>query len=245
MFQKTCQKILQSGASKWVRKKSKVLYYGLDNIASNKNERRIYISNHPTTFDVLLLLHMSRTITYTFIDAAAYTIPGLNLLLSGAGYIKFVKGMGPKAMERAVEYIEQKKPFLQTLRTGEAIFGEVSKPRTGGIRIAYRARANIYPLFLMMEGANKITKQFRGLDLKLHPYTYFDNILYFVKFLKPVPYEEYAKEKITHRDYQNIANRIGKLFEHEKQKTLAMLKDEHEYFSKLERTGGADYKILF
>jgi 1-acyl-sn-glycerol-3-phosphate acyltransferase len=233
------------GASRWVRKKCKVLYYGLENIANNKNERRVYISNHPTTFDVHLLLHMSETIIYTFIDAAAYSIPGLGLLLSGAGYIKFVKGKGPKAMERAIEYIEHHKPFLQTLRTGEAILGDVSKPRTGGIRIAYQARANIYPHFLMMAGGKKITKQFRGMDFKLHPLTCFDNILYFVKFLKPIPYEEYAKEKMTHRDYQNIANRIGELFEHEKQKTLTMLKDEDEYFSKLERTGGADYRILY
>ena len=245
MIQELSFKILRWASDRWVKKHCRILYFDEENIANNKNERRVYIANHPTTFDVPVLLSMNEKNIYTLIDSNAYTIPFLGLILRGAGFIKFAKGKGREALEKAKKYIEARKPFLQTLRTGEAIVGEKSRPRIGGILLAHAARANLYPLFVMIEEGKKALKYFRGLDFKKHPYTLFHDTLYMIRFGKPIRYEEYAKENMTHRDYMDIAKRISDCFKKEKQTTLELLSEKQEYYSALARVGGPDYRLVF
>ena len=245
MIQELCFKALRWTADRWINKHCRILYFGEENIAENKDERRIYISNHPTTFDVPALLSINEKNIYTLIDANAYTIPFLGLVLRGAGFIKFAKGKGREALEKAKKYIEEKKPFLQTLRTGEAIVGEKSRPRIGGIVLAHAAKANLYPLFVMIEEGKKALKYFRGIDLKKHPYTNFRNTLYFIRFGKPIRYEEYAKENMTHQDFMDIAKRISILFQKEREALRKILSEKKEYYAGLPRAGGAAYRLVF
>jgi 1-acyl-sn-glycerol-3-phosphate acyltransferase len=245
VIQELCFKALRWVSDRWVNKHCKILYFGEENIADNKDERRIYISNHPTTFDVPALLSINEKNIYTLIDSNAYTIPFLGLLLRGAGFIKFAKGKGREALEKAQKYIEEKKPFVQTLRTGEAIVGEKSRPRIGGIVLAHASKANLYPLFVMIEEGKKVLKYFRGIDLKKYPYTFFHETLYFIRFGKPIRYEEYAKENMTHRDFIDIANRISDLLQKEKAALQKILAEKKEYYAGLPRAGGPEYRLVF
>ena len=245
MVQQTCFKILRWMSDRWVNSNCRVIYFGEENIAHNKDEKRVYVTNHPTTFDVPVLLSINKRNIYTMVDANAYTIPFLGWLLRGAGFIKFVKGRGKKALERARKYIEARKPFLQTLRTGEAIVGEKSRPRIGGILLAHTARANLYPIFVMVEEGKRVLKYFRGLDLKKHPYSNFHQSLYFICFGKPIRYEEYARDEMTPRDFHDVANRISDWFKHERQARLRQLAEQRDYFSHLARIGGPEYRLVF
>jgi len=228
-----------------VRKNCKVLYYGSENIVDNKNERRIYISNHPTSFDLFVLMHLSESIINAFINEDAYSIPLLGLLLNGAGFLKYARGKGRETMEQAITYIEEKKPFFHSLRSGVARTRASTKPRTGGIRIAYEAKANIYPIFAMIEKGKEISRKIRGLDLKIHPYINFNQTIYFVKFCKALRYKEYAKNPLKHKDFQRLANKIQEIFKQEQQGIMKMINENKDYFSRLERIGGSEKRIVF
>ena len=245
MVQQISFKILRWIADRWVNRNCRVLFFGEENIANNKDEKRVYVTNHPTTFDVPVMLSINMRNIFTMIDANAYTLPFIGWLLRGAGFIKFVKGRGLRALERARAYIEAKKPFLQTLRTGEAIIGEKSRPRIGGILLAHKAQANLYPIYVMVEEGKRVLKHFRGLDLKRHPYSNLNKALYFVRFGKPIRYEDYAKDYMTPRDLHGVANRISDYFKKEREAMMKLLSEKKEYFARLSRRGGPEHRILF
>ena len=243
MKETTYFKLLRWGAGIWVRRHCNVIYYGLENLGHNKKEKRIYIIDHPTTYDAFILMHISEDLICFVMNDEAFGYPLIGKLLAGAGYIPLVKGKGNEAIERAAESVKRNIPLMYALKSRQPVSGGNPSPRTGGIRVAHAAKATIYPLCLMIEDRARIVKEFRGPDLKKRLYSKFSKTLYLVNFCKPISYEEYAGENMTYEDYQKVALSINNIFDEEKKRVSQRLEDEKEYFSRLKKTGGAEKRI--
>ena len=243
MKETTNFKLLRWGAGIWVRRHCHVIYFGLENLNPNKEENRIYIIDHPTTYDAFVLLHISEEPVCFVMLEEVFDYPLIGKMLANAGNIPLGKGKGDEAIERAVEAVKKKIPLLYALKSRQSVSGGNLRPRTGGIRIAHAAKATIYPLCLMTEDGTRIVKEFWGPDLKKRLYSKFSKTLYLANFCKPISHEEYARENMTYEDYQKVAFRINNTFDEEKKRVSQRLEDEKEYFSRLKKTGGAEKRI--
>ncbi len=118
MKETTNFKLLRWGAGIWVRRHCNVIYFGLENLNHNKKENRIYIIDHPTTYDAFVLLHISEEPVCFVMLEEVFGYPLIGKMLASAGNIPLVKGKGDEAIERGVEAVKKNIPLLYALRAG-------------------------------------------------------------------------------------------------------------------------------
>ncbi len=130
---------------------------------------------------------MSKRFFSVMMDPGAFTYPVIGLLFKGAKFIP--AGPGEEPIAAAIAQTRSGVPFMMSLKPGGYALGKHERPRSGAIRIAIGAKADLIPLWLQIEpGKRKITR-FSGVDGESYEFSVFNNTRYFAKVLEPVTYE--------------------------------------------------------
>ncbi len=231
--------------SNWVKKNAKVIVnYDKEIVNSPK---RVYIVNHPTTYDFFTLMHLAKNSFYLPIDHKAFDVPIVGYFLHNAGFLPVYKKR-EKNSEIISNMIEKSKkgfPILNSIRSTVLASGELSKLRTGGAVIADLSKADIIPLHIYVEKERLVKNFLITAKFKKAPIFKFHNALVFVSFLKPLKWKDYHKDNMTKDDYYNITEKIDILFNMQDEKIEKDLKENKSYYDSIERKGGSDIFIDF
>ncbi len=179
--------ILKLYSTLWMRAKAKVEIRGLERLPPRRpGERRVYLLlNHSTTYDIVALMHVSKEPFVIMMDRGAFTFPVIGRILAWAGFVPLDKGDSGAAIEACQAAVAEGRPLLISLHDGDSTIGDWGRPRTGGIRIAHRAGATLYPVFLKVEEERIRRLSFKGVDGREYPYTTFRDTYYFIEILPP------------------------------------------------------------
>jgi 1-acyl-sn-glycerol-3-phosphate acyltransferase len=238
-------KLLRVYSDIWARQHCRVIISGEENIASSASENRIYIVSHPTTYDLPLLVHMAKNSFYVVVYADPFAHPLVRWVFQGAGFLKLTDTNGEATIRESSRLVQAGNPLIFSLKGYGVDFGQDVRPRTGGIRIAHAAEAAIYPVHLMIEEGKMIFKNYKDRKGGEYPYTVFKDTLYFATFLKPLRYEDYAREDMTYEDFREVADDIDGHFKETQSHMVRELKEKEEYYRPLKRSGGADHRVTF
>ena len=229
-------KLLKLYSDIWARMHCRVVLSGDHHLENNHKRRRIYIVSHPTTYDLPMLVHIARNSFYVVVYKDPFKHPLAGWLFRNIGFPKLEPDNGDQMIVEACSLIRDNKPLVYSLKGYGVDFGQEVKPRTGGIRIAHRARADIYPVHLMIEPNKLDFKYYKNRNGEVYPYTVFKDTLYFATFCEPLRYEDYARENMDYEAFRKVAY----LIESEFQKTQARL--EQELVNSPELSNGAKRK---
>ena len=108
---------------------------------------KIIVANHPTTSDPFILTSYSNGQAAILIKNCLFDVPIFGFYLHRAGHIPVVKGEGVIAFERAL-YLLKKGITVIVFVEGDLskFIHQMSKPRTGAIRLALASGASIIPM---------------------------------------------------------------------------------------------------
>jgi len=189
--------------------KAKVEVLGLESIpVREEGERRVYvILNHSTTYDIVALMHISKRPFVIMMDKGAFTFPVIGHVLRRAGFVPLDKDNSAAAFDACVGAVLEGNPLVISLHEGDSTIGKFGPPRTGGLRIAHRTGAAIYPIYLKVEDAKIRHLSFKGINGATYPYTTFRNAIYCIEFLKPVTLESLPAEP-CHADFRRLADEL-------------------------------------
>jgi 1-acyl-sn-glycerol-3-phosphate acyltransferase len=239
-----CFRILKTYSGIWMRGHARVVATGLENIGpKEEGEKRVYlVLNHSTTYDAIALMHMAGSRVIFLMDQGAFKVPVVGKLLRGAGFVPLDKSRSEAAVQECIGSVSGGTPLLVSLHDGTSTLGQWQRPRTGGIRIAHRAGATLYPIFLRVEGRVKHTT-IKGRDGSENPFTTFSRSLYFVEALPSIDLSALPKDA-THEDYLRVAMAMDEL----RKETLARYEaqageERGGLFGALARLGGARFRI--
>lgn len=235
--------LLRTYSTIWMRRNSRVIIDGRENLPTDPNQKRTYIVvNHSTTFDLVALMHISGSRFSVVMDEGAFNFPVIRRILAGAGFIPLMKSESGKAVEAAVAKIRAGVPVINSLTDGGSTINGEERPRTGGVRIAHLAGAAIYPIFTMVEENKKRHLSFKGVDGRTHPYTTFRDTLYIVSFLPSIPASQFGPNE-TYESYQEVAQRLKKLADAEQEKYERLLCEKKTELDAMPRRGGTTERV--
>jgi 1-acyl-sn-glycerol-3-phosphate acyltransferase len=239
-------KIMSVYSTIWMRAKARVIVKGLDALPRRKRgEKRVYLLlNHSTTFDIVALMHVSREPFAIMMDKGAFNFPIIRHILKGAGFIPLDKADSKPAVEACGRALEEGRPLLISLHEGESTLGDWGKPRTGGIRMAHLAGAELYPIFLKVEDDRIRRLSFRGVNGTEYSYTTFRNTFYFIEFLEPVDLSSLPPEP-SYGDYFAVATALDAKAAVVEERYEAFLADNRERFAPLRRKGGSRFRVAW
>jgi len=206
-------RLLQLYSDLWARMHCRVVMSGEHNLENNQERRRIYIVSHPTTYDLPMLAHIARNEFSVVVYRDPFKHPIAGWLFRNIGFPKLEPDNGDRMIAEACSLIRENKPLVYSLKGYGVDFGQDVKPRTGGIRIAHGAQADIYPVHLMIEPNKMIYKYYRNRQAEVYPYTVFKNTLYFATFCEPLRYEDYAEDHMDYEAFRKIAFQIESRFQ--------------------------------
>ena len=215
-------KLLKLYSDIWARAHCRVVLSGEHNLENNQERRRIYIVSHPTTYDLPMLAHIARNNFYVVVYKDPFNHPLAGWLFRNIGFPKLDSDNSDQMIEESCRLIRENHPLVYSLKGYGVDFGHDVKPRTGGIRIAHRAQADIYPVHLMIEPNKMIFKYYTNRKAEVYPYTIFKDTLYFATFCEPLRYPEYTRQNMDYEDFRKIAYQIESGF----QKTQKRLEKE-------------------
>lgn len=206
-------RLLQLYSDLWARMHCRVLISGEHHLGNNQERRRIYIVSHPTTYDLPMLVHIARNEFSVVVYQDPFKHPIAGWLFRNIGFPKLEPDNGDQMIAEACSLIRENKPLVYSLKGYGVDFGQEVKPRTGGIRIAHGAQADIYPVHLMIEPNKMIFKHYQNRKGEIYPYTVFKNTLYFATFCEPLRYEDYAADHMDYESFRKIAHQIESTFQ--------------------------------
>lgn len=237
--------LIRAYATVWMRSHSRVLLFGQDQLASLPRGKRVYIVlNHSTSYDAVALFHLSAHRFGMVLDREAFTVPVVGRLLTGAGFVALDKRVSEDAVQRAVATVKGGTPLLVSLTEGHTAIGRpgFERPRSGGVRIAHLAGADIFPVFVMIEEGRRRMRSFRGKGGDREVFTTFRDTLYLVSFLPPIPASSFQPEE-TLASYRAVAENLQKQSDRERERLTRMLADEHERYDGMRRRGGSGARV--
>jgi 1-acyl-sn-glycerol-3-phosphate acyltransferase len=238
-------KLLKLYSNIWARTHCRVVMSGEHHLEHNQERRRIYIVSHPTTYDLPMLVHISRNIFYVVVYKDPFKHPIAGWLFRNIGFPKLDTDNTDQMIEESCRLIRQNHPLIYSLKGYGVDFGQDVKPRTGGIRIAHRAQADIYPVHLMIEPNKMIFKYYKNRKGEVYPYTIFKDTLYFVTFCRPLRYQEYARESMDYEAFRKIAYQIEAEFQKVQRRLENELAENRRPQRKGKKRGGADRQVTF
>ena len=234
--------ILKKYANLWARHNCKVILSGEENI--NTNRPRLYIVSHPTTWDLPMLVHIAKKNFYIVVADDPFAHPLVSWLFTNAGFFQLTKETSQQVIEETGRYVKEGKPLIYSLYGAGVDFGEEVPARTGGIRAAHLAGADICPIHLMLEDGKRTFKYYNKSENESYPYTVFNNALYYATFLPPIRYDDYSKNTMTYEDYKVIARSIEESFNLSQDKIETKIKADPDYYKNLRRKGGLKKSVL-
>ena len=239
-------KVLNIYATIWMWANARVVPRGLLELPPKKaNEKRVYlVLNHSTTYDAIALIHLSKEPFTILMDDGAFKVPIVGRILRKAGFIPLDKSDSKTSVAACIDAVNEGRPLFVSLHDGSMTCGEKGRPRTGGIRIAHRTGATIYPIFVKAEEECIRRSSIKGADGSANPFSTFKNSLYFIDFLPPVDlsslhpdasYEDYFKVALS---LDEKAEEVGKYYE-------SLASDHGDLMSSLSRWGGARFRVAW
>ncbi|MCX5730890.1 MAG: hypothetical protein NTY18_05960 [Deltaproteobacteria bacterium] len=238
MSRATYFKLLKLYGDPWSRHHCKVILSGEEHLASLRGRNRVYIVSHPTTWDLVLLAHISRDPFCVVVAEGPFAHPLVNWLFTSAGFLKLGASNSAEVIAQACRRIKEKVPLVYSLKGWGVDFGEEVRPRTGGIRIGHYAKADICPVHLMIEDGRRIHKEYRDVHGNRHPFTVFDDTLYFVTFCAPLRYPDYGDGPMSYEDYKKIADAIEGTFVENQRRIERGLAERADWWRSVPRRGG-------
>jgi 1-acyl-sn-glycerol-3-phosphate acyltransferase len=237
-------KILNIYSTLWMRAKARVEVKGFEKVPPrNRGERRVYLlMNHSTTYDVVALMHVSKSPFVVMMDSGAFNFPVIRHVLAWAGFVPLDKKDSAPAVESCMAAVREGRPLLISLHDGDSTIGDWGRPRTGGIRIAHRTGAMIYPVFLKVEEDRIRRLRFKGVNGTEYPYTTFKDTLYFVEFLPPVELSSLPEDS-GYAEYRKVADELDALSDSVEASYEAFLSENRQRFASLRRRGGTRFRI--
>lgn len=239
-------KLLKLYSDIWARAHCRVVLSGEHNLENNQERRRIYIVSHPTTYDLPMLVHIARNNFYVVVYKDPFKHPIAGWLFRNIGFPKLEDDNADQMIEESYRLIRENCPLVYSLKGYGVDFGQDVKPRTGGIRIAHGAEADIYPVYLMIEPNKMFFKYFKNRKGEVYPYTVFKDTLYFATFCKPLRYERYGRENMGYEEFRKIAYRIEAEFQaiqERLEQELASNQDLHQNGRR--KRGGSAKQVTF
>ncbi|NMC68069.1 MAG: NAD-dependent epimerase/dehydratase family protein [Spirochaetales bacterium] len=231
--------------SNWVKKNAKLIVnYDKD---VEDSPRKVYLVNHPTTYDFFTLVHLAKNNFYLPIEHTAFDIPIVGYFLHNSGFLPVFKKKekNSEIINKMVDKIKKGLPVLNSIRSGGIASGKPGRLRTGGAVIADLSKADIVPLHIYVEKDRLVKNFLITLKLKKAPIVKFHNALVFVSFLKPLKWSDYHKDNMTKEDYYNIMEKVESLFKQQDELIERKLKEEKSYYDAVKRQGGSDIFINF
>jgi 1-acyl-sn-glycerol-3-phosphate acyltransferase len=238
-------KLLKFYSGIWARGHCRIVMSGMQNLENNQDRKRIYIVSHPTTYDLPILVHIAKNNFYVVVYKDPFEHPVVGWLFRKVGFTKLDPSNSEQMIRESCRLIESKNPLIYSLKGYGVDFGEDVKPRTGGIRIAHRSEADIYPIHLMIEPDKMIFKYYKDRKGGVYPYTIFKDTLYFVTFYKPLRYSDYAKENMTYEEFQDVAYGLEADFQATQKRIELELAEKADNYLNVKKRGGAATQVLF
>lgn len=235
-------KLLKLYADIWARRHCRVVLGGPEELDAPRERGRVYIVSHPTTWDLPMLVHIGVNNTYFIVDKGPFAHPLVKWLFEHCGFLKLEGDNSDDVIQKAVEIAASRRPLIVSLKGYGVDFGEKVRPRTGAIRIAHMAKADIYPVHLMIEEGKRIMKGFK-VSGQNYPFTVFHDTLYFATFCAPLRYEHYARESMTYEDYKSIAYGMEATFDDMEKRINGEIAAGK--FDGVRRKGGAQTQIRY
>jgi len=259
-------------ADPWVKSHGQIIVSGKENIV--ESPRKVYIVNHPTTFDMFTLIHICKNCFYVPVDKEAFDVPIAGYFMRKAGFIpvineekknyrgkkkeiketdnkdyesvKIEKTKNRTIIEKILEYARLGYPCLNSIRGGDVTLGKPERLRTGGVVMADLAKADIIPIHIYIEKGKIIQKKILTGKLQFAPFTIYKNAYVILSFLPPIKWKDYHKESMTKQDYQNLINKVDEEFNnYSKELNEKIHIDEQGYYKGLKRNKGCDISIEF
>lgn len=237
-------RLLQFYSDVWTRAHCRVIIGGEQHLASAGARHRVYIVSHPTTYDLPVLAHISKRNFYVVVAEGPFAHPLVGWLFRNTGFPMLKSDNSEEVIQESLRLMDTGAPLIYSLKGYGVDFGEDVRPRTGGIRIAHLAGADIYPVHLMIEQGKMIFKYYRDGKGGVYPYTIFWNTLYFATFCEPILYADYAREAMRYEDYREIAFRINEVFNQTQAKLETDLKENAARYRRMRRWGGVSKRVL-
>jgi 1-acyl-sn-glycerol-3-phosphate acyltransferase len=241
MSHETYFRLLKLYSDIWARRHCGVVIGGEGHLRSVADTNRLYIVSHPTTWDLPLLAHISKDHFYIVVAEGPFAHPLVKWLFSNSGFLKVDSENSDSVVDAAAGLIMTKHPLIMSLKGYGVDFGEKVRPRTGGIRMADAAKADIYPVHLMIEEGKMIFKAFTKGGTK-YPFTVFHDTLYFATFCTPLLYKDYHRDGMSYEGYKEIAYSIETTFDTTQERLLGELKEGR--YADLPRRGGSPSQLL-
>jgi len=236
-------RIIRAYSTAWMRSRCRVLLHGEEHLPTAPGSRRVYLLlNHSTSYDLVALIHLAANRFSVVMDEGAFHFPVIGRLFHAAGFIPLVKSDSGAAIRRAVDTIHAGMPVVMSLTDGGSAIGVESRPRTGGVRIANLAGADIYPVFTMVEKDRLRHRSFRGRNGETYSYTTFRDTFYIVSFLPPIPASSFAEHE-TYESYRQVAEGLKELSDREQERFSRMMREDAGELAGLRRRGGSDRRV--
>ncbi|MGA2975419.1 MAG: lysophospholipid acyltransferase family protein [Spirochaetia bacterium] len=239
--------LIRAYATAWMRRHCRVLLFGQEQLESLPRGRRVYVVlNHSTSYDAVALFHLSANRFGIVMDREAFQVPVIGRLLTAAQFIALDKRVSEDAVQRAVAAVRAGTPLLVSLTEGHTAIGRpgYERPRSGGMRIAHLAGADIFPVFVMIEEGRRRTRSFRGREGSTEIFTTFQDTLYFVSFLPPIPASSFLPEQ-TLESYRAVAEELQKQADRERERFTRMLSEKRELYEGIRRRGGSSVRVTW
>lgn len=227
----------------WVKRKAIIFINGEENIYHSKN--RIYVVNHPCTFDIHTIINTSIDNFYIPVDHNAFKIPFFGYLLNGCGLPKVYPKENKHILPMITKIIKNGYPVFNSIRSGDVTLDKEERIRTGAAVFADLNKADLIPYHIYIEKSKKHITYAPGFDLKLHPYSYYKDAIIYINILPPLKWEDYHKDNMTKEDYSNIMKKIDDLFIEMDKKMDEFFEKNKENLDKIERKGGSKIKLKY
>jgi 1-acyl-sn-glycerol-3-phosphate acyltransferase len=237
-------RLLQFYSDVWTRAHCRVIISGEQNLASPGARNRVYLVSHPTTYDLPVLAHISKRSFYVVVAEGPFAHPIVGWLFRNTGFPMLKSDNSDEVFQESLRLMDTGAPLIYSLKGYGVDFGEDVRPRTGGIRLAHLAGADIYPVHLMIEQGKMIFKWYRDRKGGVYPYTIFWNTLYFATFCEPILYADYAREGMSYEDYRDIAFRIDDVFNQTQGRLEEDLKANAARYRRMRRWGGSGKRVM-
>ena len=231
--------------SNWVKENARLIINYDKEVEDSP--RKVYLVNHPTTYDFFTLVHLAKNNFYLPIEHTAFDVPIVGYFLHNSGFLPVFKKKekNSEIINKMIAKIKKGLPVLNSIRSEVIASGNLGRLRTGGAVIADLSKADIIPLHIYVE-KEKLVKNFLiTLKLKKAPIVKFHNALVFVSFLKPLKWKDYHKDNMTKEDYYNIMEKVESIFLQQDEMIEKELKENKSYYDTIKREGGSDIFINF
>jgi 1-acyl-sn-glycerol-3-phosphate acyltransferase len=113
---------------------------------------KIWVANHPTTMDPLMLISIVPEKMSVLTTGGAFGVPVIGRYLRHSGHIPVVRGSGQNALDKAAEYLlDGRSVGIFPEGALSPMEGGFKQPRTGAARLALASGVPVIPLGISLD----------------------------------------------------------------------------------------------